>query len=355
MFSNIQALRGLAAVMVLVLHMQAMLNSNLGSHFNASFLAAGVDIFFVISGFVMVYANRSMTSNAMTFWRGRIIRIVPLYWLATFSAMALWAMGFRPNGLQAFDQGDVIGSLLFIPIHRADGQAEPIVSQGWTLTYEMFFYALFGLALALRSLRGVVIVLASLFLGLALIGLIPHTPQLLYDTFTSFLPLEFIAGCALGLWTASQRTAPSRVWSGWILLIGGLIALAMSEMYPSLPTGPNSFLRVATWGVPSAAIVTGAVVLELNKKVVTSKAILLVGAASYSLYLFHPIFAQSVVKAAGMVAARTGLAPVLIFPTFALAVAIAIGASIAVYLLIERPITNGLNARLRQGRIQSGT
>jgi exopolysaccharide production protein ExoZ len=125
---SIQILRAAAALGVLLDHAGRWLDVapivDIG--------AAGVDLFFVISGFIMVYTSERLfgqTGAPQRFLARRIIRIVPLYWtLTAFAALVLF--GFGPNTL---------GSYLFIPTHRG-----PILTVGWTLNYEMMFYSLFA-------------------------------------------------------------------------------------------------------------------------------------------------------------------------------------------------------------------
>src|SRR5215471_1422417 len=96
---NVQFLRAVAAMLVVVHHLQAMVNANYGTEWSSRFGTFGVDVFFVISGFIMFYTNRTMRRGAREFISNRLLRIVPLYWLATFAMVALFLIGFRPNGL----------------------------------------------------------------------------------------------------------------------------------------------------------------------------------------------------------------------------------------------------------------
>ena len=121
---------------------------------------AGVDLFFVISGFVMVYASERMFGRAggqLQFITRRLIRIVPLYWLVTplYLVMALAIPAFE----KSYSVASVVASYLFIPWPRLDGIMQPLVGQGWTLNYEMFFYAIF--AAAILAPRRIAVALAS--------------------------------------------------------------------------------------------------------------------------------------------------------------------------------------------------
>ena len=170
----IQVLRALAAVMVAAGHAQfevAGLAARAGQPFTpAAWLPwpAGVDVFFVISGFIIVHAAAPLHGRAnpqKLFLAHRIARVVPLYWLATTLYLALaWA---RPGLLGAGAEGPayLAASYLFWPMARADGAVQPLYSLGWTLNYEMAFYALFALVLPLGR-RGAVLGVLALLAGL---------------------------------------------------------------------------------------------------------------------------------------------------------------------------------------------
>ena len=119
---------------------------------------AGVDIFFVISGFIMVYASSRWFGSAQSprvFLAHRIARIVPLYWATTMLYLAVVLFAPALLNSEYLAPGFVISSFLFIPAARPDGLVQPLYSLGWTLNYEMFFYALFAIAIAFPRRRGV--------------------------------------------------------------------------------------------------------------------------------------------------------------------------------------------------------
>ena len=157
---NIQFLRGISALLVCCFHFKNNLNSN---DFNWGDLlfnkgSIGVPIFFVISGFIMVYTSKNINLNhskihlIVDFLIKRVIRIVPLYYLLTFA----WI--FLGGSLLAYFQGDLVNrlwrSLLFLP------QKEfPILYLGWSLNYEMFFYFIFALSFFFTTKRYYFIIL----------------------------------------------------------------------------------------------------------------------------------------------------------------------------------------------------
>src|SRR5215467_252489 len=144
---GIQVLRALAAVLVTICHAQAEIAKigGLASAWPPAALANlagfGVDLFFVISGFIMVYSTDQLFGTAhgpMEFLKRRLLRIVPLYWIVTSLYLALTLL--IPEFAKGYPAGFLIASYLFIPAARPDGVIEPLVGQGWTLNYEMLFY-----------------------------------------------------------------------------------------------------------------------------------------------------------------------------------------------------------------------
>lgn len=141
---SIQSLRALAALAVVVVHAADGAAANSGNrHFGevASIGAAGVDVFFVISGFIMYVTACSRPITPQRFLLDRFSRIVPLYWVATFLLMAVLVVGKAPIP----DIRYLLASLALVPVDPL-----PYLGVGWTLVYEMFFYALLAAALIWR-------------------------------------------------------------------------------------------------------------------------------------------------------------------------------------------------------------
>jgi exopolysaccharide production protein ExoZ len=195
MIRQIQYLRGIAAMMVVWHHAQTTVDGTtqfLGFH---EWGKRGVDLFFVISGFIMLVTTWEKPISPAQFIRNRIQRIVPLYWAVTFAAIA---QAYIAPWLK-WDGESLAKSLLFIPYYSLNfpGEIWPLLVPGWTLNYEMFFYALFALLLlAGRNWR---VPVMALVLGcLVVTGMIakPHSAPL--AVYTSPLLLEFCAGMILG-------------------------------------------------------------------------------------------------------------------------------------------------------------
>src|ERR1041385_2180302 len=135
--------------------------------------APGLDLFFVISGFVMVYSSERLFGRAdapRIFMLRRIARIVPLYWAMTLVVLAYFLLAHGRDMLFAlYPPGNILASFLFYPYPRGDGALVPLHALGWTLNYEMFFYVVFA-ALICLSREIAVTAIVALFCTLAVLG-----------------------------------------------------------------------------------------------------------------------------------------------------------------------------------------
>lgn len=349
--ANIQILRGLAAFLVVVHHLLPAVSAVYPGtpHFRPG--AFGVDIFFVISGFVMYHSNRSMDRSARTFLLARFIRIVPLYWLATLVIVALYLGGLNPVGTHYLDTRIVAESLLFVQSTFPDGRQALILSIGWTLIYELFFYAVFALTFRLRSPLRSAVAVAGAFVALIVIGrLVPLHWQAAY--FTAPILIEFLFGAALALvwphWPERRGAMPVAVGSAAIL-IG--FALVIGQDVLDMAAATKDGWRFLAWGAPAFLIVAGALALERAGWRLERGFGPLLGAASYALYLFHPVLIQIAVKVTDKLVHLPRPAGPLLLALAAMALALA--GSLAIHLWLERPLLAGgkwLMKRLPGGR-----
>ena len=331
LLTNIQLLRFFAAAAVLVGHA-----GDLFIPANAAWRAipwsGGVDIFFVISGFVMTYLTQGQFGTigaSRKFLIRRIIRIVPPYWLFTTLMIATVLLFGEHVRNTAVNGTSVVTSYLFVPWPRADGELNPLLSQGWTLNYEAFFYVAFALALfARRGLKWLVAAFVSMAL---LYPLIP--PSLFVLKFwTGPIILEFLGGVCLGLLFLGGARLPR--W-GSIVLAGGSIALFILTE----PMVPSDFRRVIHVGLP-ALLLCASLALSPEPQTVgpIRRAMIFGGDSSYTLYLSHTFTLNAALLA--WQASGTGH-PIL---GMVLAIAAALLAAGAIYRWIERPMTDALHS-----------
>lgn len=315
---SIQYLRGIAAFGVLIFHAA----ERAGGHFGVG--AAGVDVFFVISGFIMwVVTCRKTPAPGQFLWR-RVQRIVPLYWAVTLlvAGVAVLVPGAFPT-LQVTGES-LIKSLFFVPYSDPSGLVAPLIVPGWTLNYEMFFYVLFAVGL-LAPAR-----LRPWLVSAALVALVAVRPLLdaenpLVATYTDPILLEFGAGVWLGKLWSENRLPSARV--GWALAALGLLGFAAVAV-AGLEV---STFRVLLWGIPAFFLVAGAVSVERRGPVPHWWPLRALGDASYSVYLVHGLAISATVRALAMVGLDT--------PAAIMAGSLVVGtvAGLAAYELIEKP------------------
>ena len=244
------------------------------------FGAAGIHLFFGLSGFLMWTVTARTETSPARFVADRLRRIVPLYWIATLGAVAsLWVVpGFFWQA--SADTARVAASLVFLPREGVAGGIYPVLYQGWTLQFEMFFYAVFAVCLVL-PVRWRLWTLSAVLVLLAWRGIIvSDATSPLVRTYTDPIGLEFLAGA----WAAQLGTGRhySRAVAGAVLAAGLLLFVASA----------GDVTPFGSWGVvvlPLAVgtVLTGAVALEQAGGVPHWPTWRRVGEASYSIYLFQ--------------------------------------------------------------------
>lgn len=294
MLLNVQALRGLAAFLVVFVHLETLARlAGLPAGVTV-FGNCGVDVFFVISGLIMVVTTSGRAQTPQGFLRNRLTRIAPLYWAITLAVFAIAVMA--PSLLQATtaDPFQLAKSLAFIPYQRADGAMHPVVFVGWTLNYEMAFYLVFAMGLlAPGRIAGLAFSIAVL-IAAALLGQLLQPKDPVVAFYTAPMILEFGAGMVLGALLVRDRL-PGRGWTGWAAVALGSVAFALMLLGPTL--WPQ-FDRAVMFGVPAVIIVACGLIGERSGLVLGQSWIQRLGAASYSVYLTHFFCTQVVTKAA---------------------------------------------------------
>ncbi len=341
-FRTIQALRAVAAFLVVAYHafdMWAFRIQSPSADVAWTNGAAGVDIFFIISGFVMVVSSRRLSQQPGAWWtfvRHRLVRIVPLYWLTTTAKLVL-VLAFANLALRSnIDPDYVVRSYLFLPVLDGAGHFRPLLSVGWTLTYEFVFYLLFALAIALRL--GVTRVLVLGFAAFFVLALLRNDTWPAWTVLFSTVVFEFLFGVVLARAILRGWTLPPAV--AGCLVVAGFAAILVA------PEGGEN-LRVVMWGLPALGIVAGAVSLEARIGASLPRWLLAMGDASYSIYLTHglalPVVGLAVIR-------LHSTAPAVEVLTVVVCLAVASVLGWLVYVSVERPMTAWLKARAGAGR-----
>ena len=324
-----QGLRGLAAVGVLLSHLYVIEakyspDTLLGPW--ARLGMAGVDLFFVISGFIMVYVTWNMARGASALapflWR-RATRIYPLYWIVSLAVLAVWL--WRPDIVFASNPDpDIVKSFLLIP-----QQGEPLLTVGWTLIHEMYFYLVFALILLLpRKWMGYA--LGAWCVGVAGVATFAEFRSPTLSLVFSPLVFEFVAGAALAMmWLRSGavRLVPILAALG-VIVVGNILYQS-----PSLDSVFEDHMARAV--VLGPFTIAAFAIYALSMRADPGRTGIWLGDISYSLYLTH-VLTLSLVGRLAAPFLREGIADNILL------LVVMVGASLAVahltYILIERPL-----------------
>ena len=288
---SVQYLRGLAALMVVIYHITGFEEFGISRWRIGN---QGVDIFFVISGFIMWTTAQGLSPQR--FLERRLVRLVPLYWFFTLLMAATSPIfGGRTLDEHRIGFGTTVLSLFFIPFHvnfDPTRAIEPILAQGWTLNYEMVFYVSFAIALFLPTKRARA---TSMVMGLGLlcmVGWIASPAQPLLYEITHPIMIEFLFGIAVA---AAVHRLPSLNPRAYIVLLMTAWLLLIASGHAEMNRG-----RWLVVGLPAAILVLAAIALEPSLRQRPVRVLRKIGDASYALYLCHPF----VLKACAMVLGR---------------------------------------------------
>lgn len=336
----IQAARAIAALTVAVVHLCSgfayFIDGRLNLGETGNQLASGsVALFFMISGTVMVLSAERLFGTAggvVTFWRRRLVRIFPPYWICTFALLgvAIWV------GLPLSAQ-EVAASLAFVPQPHPEGpwSFKVYLWPGWTLFYEIVFYALFGACVVLGRTRAVVCA-SGVIAALVIAGRWVPLEILWLHAATRPILMLFVPGMIAGLLLHRGLALPRRIrWASLAAALALLVALEQPERVVLYNFGylwwaglPAFFVLIAIVGGP----------LPLAEP----RPVLVLGDASYAIYLLHIPFAYAWMQVFNVWLPHPGgsIAYVL------LGLPMLIALSVAFYRWVERPMTDRLNALL---------
>jgi peptidoglycan/LPS O-acetylase OafA/YrhL len=330
---NVQALRAIAALLVVVVHAYAVESTYLpGRPWTTPYHILGtygVDLFFVISGVVMLVSTATWfgaKSAPRRFLSRRATRIYPPYWIVTAFVLIAYLVVPSAAGEHRSARPDIVLSFLALP-----QRGEPLLVVGWTLTYELVFYAVFAVALRFAR-RYLPVVTAIWLLAVVLIGALgPHANPWV-RVLGSWFNLEFVFGMAVGTLVLRRAFfAPRALLPLAVLLV---ITVCVATAYSG-----REFFEIAWWrpwavGLPMALLVYASLGLE-REGWLAPKWLRAQGDASYALYLWH----VPVIGAIGLALNRihlhgTPARVAIVFGGYALAIA----GSFAAYRWIERPL-----------------
>lgn len=271
---SIQYLRGLAAFLVLLQHVSYKDKVYSGGEFNLFGIGhMGVDIFFIISGFIMAYTFRPEL-GAVRFLYNRVLRIIPLYWLT--SVIALIGYLYAPGLINGSKEPDILSSFLLLP-----SESRYLNPNGWTLSCEFLFYLVFSFSF-LPAYRFRFVLPSIILACLTLVGFCHEFENVLPRFIFNSMSIEFLFGMII--FQIYSRFNIAQSLNIVLPLVSALLVLFSLFVYFS---GIQTGLRIIDLGLPAFFICIFIVSLESRLKTNVSKTIKSLGDSSYSLYLTH--------------------------------------------------------------------
>ena len=341
MLQSIQALRGVAALLVLFFHTHLIVSKGeylgqtpMGGVFAVG--SAGVDIFFVLSGFIIMHAHSadiSRPGNLKRYLYRRWSRVYPVYWIYLTGVIALLLAGFGsfPAPLDASYLASAYTLVRTSP-------EPPPLSVAWSLYHEVLFYGVFALLILNRRLGATAFALWGTFIAASYLfgwSAVLQQQQDLQGVVGSLFNLNFLLGM-LACWLVERRLLSH----GRLMAVIGVAILTLGAAIVLAGDAPAEIRLL--FAVGSFLLLTGLVSREYQRPVAVGRIPRLFGDASYSIYLVHTPILSMLIK----IAVATGAARILgAQALFMVLAGVTATLSVLCYLLVERPLIRVL----RQG------
>ncbi len=351
--NSLQLYRGLASVLVVLHHANIILDRELqqdGSLKIFHFGWVGVDFFFVLSGFIIFYihqADLGRPGQFKSFITKRCLRIYPLYWLILFAKILLSLFTDRNNVIFQTSWVRFIEILLLVP--QPGTNLTNFIGVSWTLTYEIFFYLLFGLLILLKP--NISRVIGAIWIAGLLVNafnLFP-TQVFLVSFIFNLRNLEFIFGCLAAYIVSKFPDLNGKFLIG--IALSMLLVAILNTKYNE--TGISSDVSTLIYGIPFALLIVGSVIIEKSTPLKVPPLLIYLGNASYSIYLTHGFILNNITRLYLKIAQKyqSSLLSLrsdnILYIVISLAiVGLSIGFGCIVYQAIERPTIAALRGKV---------
>lgn len=340
MLYNLHLLRVIAALGVVYFHT----TSTAGLKLDWDIGSRGVDVFFVISGFIIAYIG---TSKPDQFLIRRLIRVVPFYWAATLCVYAMVVLSPSSFRSATSDVTHLISSLVFLPhTNPVTGEMHPTLELGWSLNFEMFFYLLFALGLAISPRRAPLVVVGWIVAFVIAVHTFAGNNDVI-NFYARPIVLEFCFGIGVYYvfaWASAHREQlvqlPGLKGMLVILVVASLVVIGVGEQHYR-----DSVPRYLIAGIPSFVLVAAALLLEKLYGLTTkNKLIYLLGESSYIIYLIHPYVVFTVLRK-GLHHPEAMSSPMLAVVIVGL-LALTSALAVAIHTWFEKPVMAFLRSKL---------
>jgi len=341
---SIQVLRAIAAIAVVFFHTKTINLAptydfgnawlNRVDPFNTG--QCGVDIFFVISGFIMAMVTNGRHKRKGAFWdflQKRFIRIIPPYWLWTLFLLFLFML-FPHLSKRTFECREAILSLLLVPYTPSMAEFSPILSVGWTLQYEIYFYALVGFGLFFPR-KNFIVGMGIFFLMTT--AFLPQRYGPLSRLMADTILWEFFAGVLLFELFKTGKSLPIK-----LSIVFSILAITAFYYFAEKAITSSRFIY---WGIPALSLVASFISLEKKISLRIPNILVFLGDSSYTLYLCHIIILSAITRFFVLVGLNKTLPPDVIIILFT---TISIICGCILYVISEKPILDYLmNKRIK--------
>ncbi|HDJ1463600.1 TPA: acyltransferase [Serratia rubidaea] len=345
-FFGITGLRAIAASLVLIVHSSAMLSFGHSISPLVILTNSGVDIFFIISGFIITYAHWNDfgggISNIRKFFKKRAIRIYPMYVIFTLITtgilIAIPSLFFSLK----YSNSLLLSSLFFIPSQMDNGDVTLILAVAWTLSYEVVFYLIFAIAMIFPRRYGLALICISLALW-SILHTVYHG-EYISEYFLSTLPLEFLFGvllCSVFMHSGNGLRV-NKPLSYFFVLLSIVSILTIPFHFPYDISELRGNGRFIYFGIPSLILFFALFNTGRPKNPIVSKSIELIGNASYVTYLSH-FLTIGVIKFIMKRIEIIQSIPLFIIVIFSCIACTTVG--ILVHIFVERKVLGFLNSR----------
>jgi exopolysaccharide production protein ExoZ len=352
--NSLQLYRGLASILVVLHHANIILDRELqqdGSLKIFHFGWVGVDFFFVLSGFIIFYIHQSdlgHSSRFKSFITKRFLRIYPLYWLVLFCKILLSLIGESNSAIAQTSLVRFIQILFLVP--QPGTNLTNFIGVSWTLTYEIFFYILFGMLILLKPKLSQIIGTIWIFGLIANVAnLLPTERVFLLSFIFNIRNLEFIFGCLAAYTVSRFNKLNGKLLIG--IALGMLTISILNTKYQE--TGISADSSPLIYGIPFAILIVGSVALEKSTAINIPPLLIYLGNASYSIYLTHGFILNNITRLylkfaqkynPNLLSLRAD--NILYMAISLLIVMLSIGFGCIIYSAIERPMTVALRGKV---------
>ena len=341
-FATIEAGRGLAALAVVLFHASSSIfpaakywNTQVfGRVFDFGY--AGVYFFFVLSGFIIAHVHAGDLGHSdrlARYVQRRFVRIYPVYWVILAGLLALLALPFGLSATQGVEPGVLLSSILL----AGPDNLATVVAVAWTLYHEILFYAAFGLWIVDRRLGAAV---TALWLAGIVAGLVTALPVPVYVV----SPLNLLFGFGIAAWWVSRRSPIPAAAPIAVAAVAVFIGLGLEAVHLGSLAAP---VREQAFGLACAVGLATIVSIERHRRLAVPRILLMLGAASYSIYLTHFPLLSMFAK----IAAKTGvIGRIPAELAFIVVVMLTVAAGYGFHRLVERPLLGRLGRSLRPAK-----